>query len=249
VGVVDNRAKLVAGTKTLHDLLPDLVVPMDRVWTGMFFRLHSHEWQVPTYQRRTFPPDTSKLLRDRPQGSAAAVCRRSWLANQPHQILDNALIGFCKVKLSDELDEQATDIGRALSFSVPGLPPAKNEDLSMLGAGHSHAPRVLELLRAAKEVLQHSGFVPVDGSPVALDVVVHAPPGKDPWDATNYLGGVADVLEEKSRRGTLDHLDELRHVWVYRNDRQIKEVSYRQLEASDVYYTVRIREFSNPSGL
>jgi hypothetical protein len=119
----------------------------------------------------------------------------------------------------------------------------------MLGAGHSHAPRVFELIRAAKEALQHSGFVPADGSPVALDVVVHAPPGKDPWDVTNYLGGVADVLEEKSRRGTLDHLDELRHVWVYRNDRQIKEISYRQLEASDAYYTVRIRELSNPSGL
>jgi hypothetical protein len=53
-GVVDNRAKLVAGTKTLHHLLPDLVVPMDRVWTGMFFQLHSHEWQDPPSQRRTF---------------------------------------------------------------------------------------------------------------------------------------------------------------------------------------------------
>src|SRR6266496_1153245 len=35
IGVVDNRAKLVAGTKTLHHLLPDLVVPMDHRWTGM----------------------------------------------------------------------------------------------------------------------------------------------------------------------------------------------------------------------
>jgi hypothetical protein len=91
----------------------------------------------------------------------------------------------------------------------------------------------MELLRAARDALQRSGFVPVDGGPVALDVVVHAPPGQDPWDATNYLGGIADVLEEKSRRGTLEHLGELRHVWAYRNDRQIKEVSYRQREASD----------------
>jgi hypothetical protein len=117
----------------------------------------------------------------------------------------------------------------------------------MLGVGHSHAPRVLELLRAAKNALERSGFARVDAGPVALDVVVQAPPGQDPWDATNYLGGIADVLEEKSRRGTLEHLGELRHVWVYRNDRQIKEVSYRQLEASDASYTVRIRELSNPA--
>lgn len=119
----------------------------------------------------------------------------------------------------------------------------------MLGPGHSHAPRVLELLQAAKDALERSGFAAVDAGPVALEVVVHARPGQDPWDATNYLGGIADVLEEKSRRGTLEHLGDLRQVWVYRNDRQIKEVSYRQREAPDAYYTVRIRELPYPAGM
>jgi hypothetical protein len=245
-GVVDNRAKLVAGTKTLHHLLPDLVVPMDRVWTGMFFQLHSHEWQDPPSQRRTFLQTHRGFCelasRVQPQ---QYVDGRGWRTSRT-KILDNALIGFCKVELSDELDEQTIDMGRELSFRVPGLPPAKNEALSMLGAGHSHAPRVLELLRATKNALERSGFARVEAGPVALEVVVHAPPGHDPWDATNYLGGIADVLEEKSWRGTLEHLGEVRHVWVYRNDRQIKEVSYRQLEASDAYYTVRIRELSTP---
>jgi len=249
LGVVDNRAKLVAGTKTLHHLLPDLVVPMDRRWTGMFFQLGSHEWQHPPNQHRTFLQAHRDLCevarRAQPQ---QYVDGRGWRTSRT-KILDNALIGFCKVELSDELDEPVADTGRALLIRVPGLPPAKNEALSMLGAGHSHAPRVLELLQAAKEALRRSGFVRVDGGPVALEVVVYAPPGQDPWDATNYLGGIADVLEEKSRRGTLDHLGELRHVWVYRNDRQIKEVSYRQLEASDASYTVRIRELSNPAGM
>jgi hypothetical protein len=45
MGVVVNTAKLVAGTKTLHHLLPDLVVPMDRGWTGRFFGMQTHEWQ------------------------------------------------------------------------------------------------------------------------------------------------------------------------------------------------------------
>ncbi|SMC60084.1 hypothetical protein SAMN05660733_00688 [Lentzea albidocapillata] len=52
LSVVDNKAKIVAGTKTLHHLLPNLVPPMDRTWTGEFFLLHPPEWQ--THQRRTF---------------------------------------------------------------------------------------------------------------------------------------------------------------------------------------------------
>ena len=214
----------------------------------MFFQLHSHDWQDPANQRRTFLQTHRHFCeiarRVQPQ---QYVDGRGWRTSRT-KILDNALIGFCMVELSDELDKETADIGPVLSFRVPGLPPAKNEALSMLGAGHSHASRVLELLRAAKDALQRSGFVPVDGGPVALDVVVHAPPRQDPWDATNYLGGIADVLEEKSRRGTLDHLGELRYVWVYRNDRQIKEVSYRQLDASAASYTVRIRELSKSAG-
>jgi hypothetical protein len=249
LGVVDNYAKLVAGTKTLHHLLPDLVVPMDRRWTGRFFQLHSHEWQDPPNQLRTFLQTHRGFWEIARAAQPQQYVDRRGLRTSRTKILDNALIGFCKVELPSEPDEQPIDIVRELSFRVPGLPPAKNEALSMLGAGHSHGPRVLELLRAAEDALQRSGFAPVDGGPVALNMVVHAPPGQDPWDATNYLGGVADVLEEKSRRGLLDHLGELRHVWVYRNDRQIKEVSYRQLEATDASYTVRIRELSNPAGL
>ncbi len=215
----------------------------------MFFQLHSHEWQDPASQRRTFLQTHRGFWEIARATQPQQYVDRRGLRTSRTKLLDNALIGFCKVELSDELDEQTIDMGPELSFKVPGLPPAKNTALSMLGAGRSHAPRVLELLRAAEDALQRSGFVRVEKGSVALEVVVHASPGQEPWDATNYLGGIADVLEEKSRRGTLDHLGELRHVWVYRNDRQIKEVSYRQLEAPDAYYTVRIRELPNPAGM
>lgn len=33
----DNHAKVVVGSKTLHHLLPDLMPPMDRAYTGTFF--------------------------------------------------------------------------------------------------------------------------------------------------------------------------------------------------------------------
>jgi len=249
IEVVDNRAKLVAGTKTLHHLLPDLVVPMDHRWTGMFFQLGSHEWQHPPYQHRAFLQTYRAFCEiARRAQPRQYVDGRHWRTSRT-KILDNALIGFCKVELSSAPGDQPADRGRALLIRVPGLPPAKNEALSMLGPGHSHAPRVLELLRAAKDALERSGFAAVNAGPVALEVVVHARPGQDPSDATNYLGGIADVLEEKSQRGTLDHLGELGHVWVYRNDRQIKEVSYRQLQAPDAYYAVRIRELPNPAGI
>jgi hypothetical protein len=46
-------------------------------------------------------------------------------------------------------------------------------------------------------------------------------------DLTNYLGGVADVLESKYKRlrseNKLDHLGDLLGVSLYRDDRQIRD--------------------------
>jgi hypothetical protein len=139
-------------------------------------------------------------------------------------------------------DEKPSD---GITFDVPGYPPAKNEALSMLGAGHSHAPRVRLLLEAAGQACRSQPFAPVDGGPVSLDVVLHCPTGQNPADATNYLGGIADVLEDKPHRGTLDHLGALAAVWLYRNDRQIKKVTYREEESSHIHYTVTIRPLSS----
>jgi hypothetical protein len=50
--ISDNHAKLVSSTKALHHLLPDLIVPMDRAFTGAFFGWSNHEWQV--IQERSF---------------------------------------------------------------------------------------------------------------------------------------------------------------------------------------------------
>ncbi|MGH3244738.1 MAG: DUF7669 domain-containing protein [Trebonia sp.] len=37
LGIVENRSLIVPGTKALHHVLPGLVPPMDRAWTGAFF--------------------------------------------------------------------------------------------------------------------------------------------------------------------------------------------------------------------
>jgi hypothetical protein len=244
LGVVENKAKIVAGTKTLHHLLPDLVVPMDRAWTGTFFQFHLPEWQDPGSQRRIFQLAYSQF---------AAVARRvqpeqyvtgqGWRTSRS-KVIDNALIGYCKAQLG-ERPPSAEDAVNQVSFDVPGYPPAKNEALSMLGISHGHAPRVRLLLELAGRACAAQGFVPVGKGDVALDVVVRAPAGQNPADATNYLGGIGDVLEDKSSRGPLDHLGPLSTVWLYRNDRQITQVSYREVESGQVGYTVTIRSLDS----
>ncbi len=240
LGVVENIAKIVAVTKTLHHLLPDLVVPMDREWTGKFFHFHLPEWQNPASQRKIF-----MLAYDQFVALAHQVCPEQYVTNDAWRtsrtkVLDNALIGFCKAELDDRstLADEATS---QVSFEVAGFPPPKGEAISMLSAGHGHEPRVRLLLEAARRALEEQEFAPSQDGPVALDVVVRCPVGRNPADATNYLGGIADVLEEKSRRGPLDHLDTLAKVWLYGNDRQLKQVSYREVAADQVSYTVTVR--------
>ena len=54
--------------------------------------------------------------------------------------------------------------------------------------------------------------------------------------------------QDKSQRGSLDHLGSLAAVRLYRNDRQIKQVSYREIEAEQASYTVTIQLVAPPGG-
>ncbi len=132
-----------------------------------------------------------------------------------------------------------------LTLVVHGLPPVKNEAKSLLAAGHPHADRVVSLLQAAaRELEQHAWSVkPGDSLGMELELTSPLPP---PSDATNFLGGVGDVLEEKSRRGDLPNLGILAKAALYPNDRQIHEVHYRWKPAASTGYRVRvgIRRFS-----
>jgi hypothetical protein len=126
-----------------------------------------------------------------------------------------------------------------ISFRVAGYPPVKNEAKSLLAAGHTHASRVLDLLRAAGSAAAASGWSPSQTDSLGLELVLTSP-APPPSDATNYLGGVGDVLEDKGRRGQLAHLGELAGVALYGNDRMFHEVRYRWERGADVRYDVRI---------
>jgi hypothetical protein len=127
-----------------------------------------------------------------------------------------------------------------ISFKVDGYPPAKSEALSMLGVGHRHADRVVRLLEAAREAAIAIGFDGFGPRPVGLEMAVYCERDGNRSDATNYLGGVGDVLEGKAHRGAMEHLGALANVAVYDNDRQIEQVRYRWVKADRASYTVRL---------
>lgn len=123
-------------------------------------------------------------------------------------------------------------------IDVTGLAPAKGEALSMLGRGHSHRPRVEALLEAARRALAVSNC-PFGDSLVGLELLIRRPPRTRLNDATNLLGGIADVLQS-DRRGVIDlsHLGDLASVAIYRDDAQIRGVIYRE-EAGRVAFVPR----------
>lgn len=246
LGVTENQSKIVAGTKTLHHLLPDLVPPMDREWTGLFFgyqppRFQSGQQSLFKNMFATFHDIALQV------DLASRVSGRGWRTSTS-KLLDNAAIGYCQSELrgpsavtsrdasspnSDGADRAPSAIGPAgfLSFRVDGhFPPSKNTATSMLAETHPDTTRVRALLAAAAAATaMNPEFAPIVDGRVGLDVVLTPPTDQEAWDATNYLGGIADVLEYKAGRGAaVEHLGNLADVWLYRNDRQIKRVSYRE---------------------
>lgn len=67
-----------------------------------------------------------------------------------------------------------------------------------------------------------------------------------PGDATNYLDGIADVLQDKTNPRNIDlpHLGDLQAVALYHDDPQISEINYRVARADSPSYTVRITVLS-----
>jgi hypothetical protein len=134
-----------------------------------------------------------------------------------------------------------------IAFNVLGWPPIKNEALSLLSAGHKQHERVRLLLEAANRASKQSGWAIASGD-IGLDVLLRAPSGRPPGDATNYLGGIGDVLQDKSHPINLDlsHLGALQAVALYLDDRQIRRLRY-DVEAGDSpSYSVRVSVMRRP---
>lgn len=78
---------------------------------------------------------------------------------------------------------------------------------------------------------------------VGLEVVVRGPQDRWRGDATNVLGGIGDVLQRKQQRpGMVDlsHLGQLAGVALYHDDRQVRQVLYREERAPATSYVIRV---------
>ena len=129
-----------------------------------------------------------------------------------------------------------------INIDVQGSPPAKSETLSLFGKTHRHADRVVTLLRQVKQSIAHSSWDRNEHRRLGLELLVSDTAlGSPPMDATNILGGIADVLQADRPRNTdSSHLDGMEMVSLYKNDRQIHEIRYSVKHADDQCYRIRM---------
>ena len=129
-----------------------------------------------------------------------------------------------------------------ITLTVDGWPPKKSEAKSLLSKEHGDRDCVVNLLRAVMQATNGSQWDRTEKRPVGLELVVKADtPDRIPGDATNYLGGVSDVLQA-NKPGNVDmaHLGNLVLESLYQNDRQIQEVRYSVEKGDDPGYLVRV---------
>jgi hypothetical protein len=126
-----------------------------------------------------------------------------------------------------------------IEFEVKEWPPKKNEAKSLFAAGHSKAKEVTALLTAARDAVQRDDWSVVTCR-VSLELTIYCP-GRPYGDATNFLGGVADVLQGTTPSNVdISHLRDLAMVGLYTDDKQISQISYREMPAAEVFYRVRV---------
>ena len=93
LSIVDNQSLIVAGTKTLHHLLPDLVPPMDRRWTGAFFGW----WPADPQARQTaiFTEAFRSFVEIAQATDPGRLVGAGWRTSAT-KVLDNALVAYCQ---------------------------------------------------------------------------------------------------------------------------------------------------------
>jgi hypothetical protein len=103
IKVSTSRTQIVAGSKFLHHLLPDLVPPIDRQYTFTFF---TGQKTVPSDRAAFldwFPrlADIGARCRDEIQ---AAIARGGFMATGEAKVIDNAIMGFMQQRRSGVIE-------------------------------------------------------------------------------------------------------------------------------------------------
>jgi len=89
--IVDNDAKLVACSKALHHIMPELVVPIDREYTRNFFGWHGPEFQYK--QRQFFYLAFENFVTIARATNPTQYVENGWHTSRT-KVLDNAIVGF-----------------------------------------------------------------------------------------------------------------------------------------------------------
>jgi hypothetical protein len=102
--VSTSRTRVVAGSKALHHVLPDLVPPIDRQYT---FRFFTGQMSVSHGEQAAFLewfPLLCEIGRVRRVEIDAAVTRGGFMATGPAKVIDNAIMGFIQAQPGDLAD-------------------------------------------------------------------------------------------------------------------------------------------------
>ncbi len=101
LGIVESAPTVEPGSKTLHYLLPDLVAPLDRRWSGKFFRWGQHDPLA--HAQKIWLEAFSNLALVASQVTPSRLLDEEWNSSIT-QVLDNALIGYCQLELRATID-------------------------------------------------------------------------------------------------------------------------------------------------
>ncbi len=151
--VVENLSLVVPSAKILHHLLPDLVPPMDRAWTGSFFLWSATAPQ--TEQKETFVQTFLSL------GRIARATRPSQYVGQGWRtcltkIVDNAVIGYCQLHgLASKISDMKVIEASIVSPQSSRAREPRNE-LSQIQSDSSLPP--LKSLTENKELAIHDSL-------------------------------------------------------------------------------------------
>lgn len=91
IHVVENQARLVALSKTLHHLLPGLLPPIDRMYTQEFFGFHSPEFQYG--QQGVFTQIWTLYVEIARAVDPASYVGTGWRTSRS-KVIDNAIVAF-----------------------------------------------------------------------------------------------------------------------------------------------------------
>ena len=128
-----------------------------------------------------------------------------------------------------------------ICLSVNGWPPKKGQDYSVFNEKNPDHRRIFPLLEEARRALSGSKWNPRERRDVGLElVVVDAPTQPYPSDGTNWLGGVADVLQYSRPNVDTSILGDLAGISLYFDDGQIGEIRYRKEQGNVASYRVRV---------